>query len=119
MSIDEVLKILDIEINQQLLILNRKQLVSLVTNLAKNKTKEELSSLLSDEHHFNPESLLKAIKKSKKDVLFEVLNEPSEDKDLRNPVEYWLKDRGYEIAAKVRLPIGKKYGMLMFWAINQ
>ena len=101
---EEVLDILDVEIDKRLYNLTQKQLVSLLINLAQNKNKRDLASLISDDKYFGLKDLISSLEKKNRNLLFQILNEPKDEKSLRQPIANWLKDYGFQYQFEVPLP---------------
>jgi len=104
LEIEEILELLDIDIDKRLYQLEKKQLVSLLTTIIQGKSKKDLAKLLSDDNHFTVLEIIKTLEKKDKKLLFRLLNEPKDEKELRLPLRNWLKQLGYEVEFEVPYP---------------
>ncbi|MFW9890001.1 MAG: hypothetical protein ACFFER_17600 [Candidatus Thorarchaeota archaeon] len=104
---EEVIEMLDIEIDKRLQDLSRPQLIELAQTLVTNLDKKALSNLISDDRYFMLTNLVKWLEKKEKDVLLRILNEPREERDLRQPVRNWLREIGFNtVDFEVPIPVG-------------
>jgi len=104
MDIEEVLELLDVEIDKRLYNLTQEKLVKLLVKLAQHKTKKDLAKLISDNTHFQLDDLIKSLEKTEKNLLNQILNEPENEKALRQPVANWLKEYGCQYDFEIPLP---------------
>jgi len=104
LEVEDVLKILDMEIDKRLYDLTQKQLITLLMKLAQYKTKKELARLVSDDTYFRLDDLIKSLEKKDKNLLFQILNEPRNEKMLRQPIANWLKENEFQYDIEVPLP---------------
>lgn len=104
MEIKKVLEILDMEIDKRLYELTQKELVKLLITLTKYKSKKDLAKLVSDDQYFKLDDLLKSLEKSETKLLFRIINEPKDEKDLRQPIANWLKAQKLNYDFEVPLP---------------
>lgn len=103
MEVSKVLEILDMEIDKRLYELPQKELVKLLITLTKHKSKKELAKLVTDDQYFNLNDLLKSLEKTEKKLLFRIINEPKDEKELRQPIANWLKTLNLEYDFEVSL----------------
>lgn len=101
---EEMLKILDIEVDKRLFQLSGKELTNLLLQLVKYKTKKDMAKLLSNNTYFSVDDIVKACEKVSRNVLCTLLNEPKEEKALREPLNAWLKSQEFTVHYEVPLP---------------
>ncbi len=106
MGVGRLLEDLGIDLDKALYNLTQKQLANLLLELAKNVGKKDLIELIIRD--FGPDNLFKVLEKKNRKLLFQILNEPDHEKDLRRPVANWLKNNGYMYDFEVPLPEGKR-----------
>ncbi len=88
---EEIFNTLDIDIDKQLYQLSKKNLQKLLVALVKYRDKKFMATLISDNKYFDLSDLIKALEKKEKPLLFKILNEPKEEKELRQPIAQFLK----------------------------
>ena len=106
MGVGRLLEDLGIDLDKSLYNLTQKQLAELLMELTKSVSKKDLIKLIIDD--FGPDALFKALERKNKKLLFQILNEPSSEKDLRRPIANWLKNSGYVYDFEVPLPGSKR-----------
>lgn len=87
-----MMETLDIDLNNRLYELTQKDLQKLLIDLLKNKDKKSLAKLISDDSFVNLSDLIKTLEKKNKPLLFKIINEPKEEKELRLPIENFVKN---------------------------
>lgn len=92
MQIEEVFEQLDIDVDKQLYQLSKKDLLTLLVELVSLKDKKFLAELMSNDNYFELSDLVKALEKKHKPLLFNILNEPKKEMDLRLPIAQFLKN---------------------------
>lgn len=108
-EVEDVINLLEIELDKRLQDLTNAKLVDIAQTLVANMDKRGLTSLISNEDYFSLPDIVKWLEKKEKDVLFKVLNEPSQESDMRQPVAIWLKQDGFtNVEFEVPLPVGGK-----------
>lgn len=103
----EILDDLELDIENRLQDLSNKQLVDILLKLAQLMNKRDLSNLLCDDKYFTVDKIINSLEKKEKGLLFYLLNEPSQEKELRRPIENWLKYDDYNVAIEIPYKIGK------------
>ena len=107
MQIDEVFEQLDIEVDKQLYDLSKKDLLTLLVELVSSKDKKFLSQLMANDNYFELSDLVKALEKKHKLLLFKILNEPKEEKELRLPIGQFIKNNWDYPAYQVEVTLPK------------
>jgi hypothetical protein len=103
----DILDILELDMENRLQDFSNQQLTNLLNKIAQNMNKRDLSNLLCDDKYFSMDTIIKSLEKNEKNLLFNLLNEPNKEKELRNPIERWLKEDDYRVTIEVPYKIGK------------
>ena len=105
MQVKEIIETLDIDVDKRLYQLTQKELQKLLSDLLKHKDKKSLANLISDEKYFEISDLIKYLEKKNKLVLFNILNEPKDEKDLRIPLRTFVKKEWEYSKCDVEVPL--------------
>ena len=108
MEINNVVETLELDLENRLKDFNNQQLVKMLSALLQKLNKKELSNLLCDDKYFPLDSIINFLEKKEKKLLFQMLNEPGSEKELRLPIERWLKKEGFQVDIEVPYKIGKR-----------
>ncbi len=101
-----VIELLDVEFDKRLQDLTKEKLVEICSALVSNLDKKALTALITDDRFFSLTDIVNWLDKRQPDILFKILNEPSAESGLRQPVYNWLRDQGLSVKYEIALPMG-------------
>lgn len=109
-SLEEVMKELGKQLDKKLQDLKIDYLLRILLILASKMDKRSLTKLISDDAYFPLARIVTLLEKQDldgKEILFEILDEPAAEIDLRKPVDAWLtQEHGMQKTAyEVPLPV--------------
>ena len=107
-SFDEFYETLIDNVKDHLYNLKQKELQEILTMLISGMKIRELVKLITDENHFSFENVFKLLERKRPEILKRLLEEPSDEKDMKVPITNLFKDMGYKIAYEVPYPLTRR-----------
>jgi hypothetical protein len=104
LSFEDVVDSVTVELEKRLRGLNKEQLLELLLEVSREKESGDLISLLADYVHFSASEIVEASTRLNREVVEGLLDEPEDERGLKDTVADWLGNQGYTVVFEVTQP---------------